>query len=123
MGKTIDIEDFKKEERRRKRKAWFNEKCMDFSIWWSQNKDWAIVVIPFGIGLTAKTLRWLSSILKARYKAKQLDIYYDRRVYDPVMGIKYETKRTMTALDKENFTNLRRNGATVHDALKTLNLI
>lgn len=104
-------------------KAKVNSVSCDIRIWWSENKEWAIIVIPAGVALTSKMIKVITKLVSARTQAKQLDIYYNRQVYDPHDGIKYETRRSMTAADKKNFGELRRNGMSVYDALVRLNLI
>ena len=104
-------------------KAKINSVSCDIRIWWSENKEWAIIVIPFGIGVTTKVVKAITKIVSARSQAKQLDIYYNRQVYDPHLGIKLETKRSMTAADKKNFVALRESGMGVYDALNRLNLL
>ena len=104
-------------------KAKINSVSCDIRIWWSENKEWAIIVIPFGIGVTTKVVKTITKIVSARSQAKQLDIYYNRQVYDPRDGIKYETNRSMTAADKKNFGALRASGMSVYDSLMKLNLL
>lgn len=95
----------------------------DIRIWWSENKEWAIIVIPAGVAVSTKVIRVVTKLIATRVQAKQLDIYYNRQVYDPHDGIKYETKRSMTAADKKNFGELRRSGMSVYDSLVRLNLL
>lgn len=120
---VITIDKFKKEEKRRERKQKFDDACMDFAIWWQNNKEWAIVVIPAAFAVTAKVASVTAKTIKALNANKQAQVYYDQRVYDPRTGIKYTTIKPMSAGTKRELGRLINGGMSTYDALIKMDLI
>ena len=66
MNKTIDIDDFKKEEKRRERKERFNKKLNITANWIRNNKETLAIVIPVvGVSIkgTAKIIKGISRFI------------------------------------------------------------
>lgn len=121
MDKTMM--KFKWEGWKRKKKEEFNSACVDIHVWWDNNKEWAVVVIPVAVGFSAKAFKIISKIVGHRMKTKELEKFYNRQIYDPVARVHLLTNRPMTAADKKAFAELRAQKYSVHDSLEYLGLL
>ena len=107
-------------------KRGFKEKLMDASdkmrIWWSENKDWAVVVLPVvlggGIWVVKKVVNGSVDIVKLLIEDRKIS----RRVYDPSTGLYLTLKHKLTNKEAIRIAELRKTVG-VTEALKELGLI
>ena len=122
MNKTIDIDDFKKEEKRRERKERFNKKVNITANWIRNNKETLAIVIPVvGVSIkgTAKIIKGISKNV-ALSQEKQLK---EKFIYDRSLGKYLELKKPLTNAQMKSILERKDNGEKLSSILRTENLL
>ena len=122
MNKTIDIVDFKKEEKRRERKERFNKKANIIANWIRNNKETLAIVIPVvGVSIkgTAKIIKGISKNV-ALSQEKQLK---ERFIYDRSLGVYFELKKPLSNSQMTSILERKDNGEKLSSILIDENLL
>ena len=122
MNKTIDINEFKKEEKRRERKERFNEKLNITANWIRNNKEILAIVIPVvGVSIkgTAKIIKGISKNV-ALSQEKQLK---EKFIYDRSLGKYLELKKPLTNAQMTSILERKDNGEKLGGILQNMNLL
>ena len=122
MNKTIDIVDFKKEEKRRERKERFNKKVNITANWIRNNKETLAIVIPVvGVSIkgTAKIIKGISKNV-ALSQEKQLK---EKFIYDRSLGKYLELKKPLTNAQMKSILERKDNGEKLGSILQNMNLL
>lgn len=122
MNKTIDINDFKKEEKRRERKERFNKKANIAANWIRNNKETLAIAIPVvGVSIkgTAKIIKGISKNV-ALSQEKQLK---ERFIYDRSLGKYLELKKPLTNAQMKSILERKDNGERLASILQNMNLL
>ena len=122
MNKTIDIVDFKKEEKRRERKERFNKKANIIANWIRNNKETLAIVIPVvGVSIkgTAKIIKGISKNV-ALSQEKQLK---EKFIYDRSLGKYLELKKPLTNAQMKSILERKDNGEKLGSILQNMNLL
>ena len=122
MNKTIDIDDFKKEEKRRERKERFNKKVNITANWIRNNKETLAIVIPVvGVSIkgTAKIIKGISKNV-ALSQEKQLK---EKFIYDRSLGKYLELKKPLTNAQMKSILERKDNGEKLGSILQNMNLL
>lgn len=102
----------------------------DVGVWWDDNKDWAIYVLPVAVGLGAWTVKLLvkgganclkdisrSRLLKKEQMLKEL------YCYDRSMGHYWKLNRTLTANEWKKVAARKAAGETLAEILDSMHVI
>ncbi len=122
MNETIDIKDFKKENKKRQFKERIINKLDNCTKWCSQNKEFLIVAIPV-VGAvitgTAKTVKGLSR----NVALKQEKLLKEKFIYDRSLGAYIELRKPLNKNQLKTVLQRKNNGENVSKILLDMNLI
>ena len=94
----------------------------DMRIWWSENKEWAIVVLPVALGggtwLVKKVVNGSIDIAKLLIENRRIA----RRAYDPSTGVYLTLRHKLTNNEAIKLAELRKT-MSVTEALELMRLI
>ena len=122
MNKTIDINEFKKEEKRREHKERFNKKVNITANWIRNNKETLAIVIPVvGVSIkgTAKIIKGISKNV-ALSQEKRLK---EKFIYDRSLGKYLELKKPLTNAQMKSILERKDNGEKLGSILQNMNLL
>lgn len=94
---------------------------MDMQVWWRDNKDWAVVVIPAGLVVATKLInagtRLANSAIQANAAKHSAQV-----MWDPSMRMWHELRHPVSSVEADNIERLRAQGYTLNETLNILNL-
>lgn len=122
MSETININEFKKEQKRRERKEWFNKKLNETAQWVGNNKEALAVIIPVvGVGIkgTAKIIKGVSR----NAALKQERYLKENFIYDRSLGRHLELKKPLSHEQMKSILERKENGERLASILQNMNLL
>ena len=98
----------------------------DISVWWHENKDWAIFVVPV-IPIAAGTGAWLikkgvSTALASRMLAKEKALK-ELYIYDRGLGMYHKLRRPLRSGEAVRINELKKGGMALAEILRNMKLI
>lgn len=122
MGETIDMKAFKKEQKKRERKEWVDEKLNKSAKWVKENKETLAVVIPaVGIGMKGG-----AKIIKGVVKHNNLKMEQrlkEKFIYDRSLGKYLELKKPLSNNQMKTILERKENGEKLANVLQNMNLL
>lgn len=114
------VEDYKETFGEKARRKW-NAFSMDMQVWWRDNHEWAIVVIPAGCAVAVKLINTGSKMIS---QASQLHAarINQATMWDPSMQMHHVLKHPMTQLETNDYERLRSQGFSMSETLNMMNL-
>lgn len=102
----------------------------NFGVWWDDNKEWAVIVLPAALGLTGwvvKTVvRGTTTSLNKLLSYKNLQkeqMLKDLYCYDRSLGHYWKLNRKVTNAEWLMISDRKRNGETLATILSSMKLI
>ena len=102
------------------RKHW-NAFSMDMQVWWRDNKEWAVVVIPAGAVVATKLINSGTKLIRSASQLHALKVNA-ATMWDPTMQMHHVLKHPMTQLETSDYERLRNQGYTMSETLSMMNL-
>ena len=122
----INIDDFKKGQKKRERIEKLQEKRKDFENWYNQNKELAMVVIPIVGGCGVALVKGVSHLGKAAIRRSNLKREQNIRelyCYDNSLGHYWVLRRKLTNAEWIEIDNRKRNGERLSNILSDLRVL
>lgn len=119
---TVDINDFKKEQKKRERKEWFNNKLNNTANWIRNNKETLAVVIPVVIAGASGTTKIVKGISK-NIALKQEKELKEKFIYDRSLGRYLELKKPLSSTQLKTILERKENGEKLSSILTNMNLL
>lgn len=116
--KDSKIRDFV-DDKKSKIKDFFNKKKSQFEIWWSRNKDWAVVAIPISASALGTGIKY---VLRARNIKREENLKY-RTYWDPSRYHHWELKRKPSNKERLEIDRRKDLGEPLGQILLDMNLI
>ena len=113
------IYDFKKEEKRRKRKEWFHNTAHNTMNWVYSNKELIMIIGPSLIGATTFGIKTISKQSAMRKEKNLKDLY----CYDRSLGHYWRLKRELTNSEWVTIDKRKMNGERLADILDELKVL
>jgi len=117
--KVIDVNEFRKEQKRRERREKFNSKISDGLNWVNKNREAILVGAPIVIGAVKGVSKLISKGINL-HKEKELK---DLRCYDRSGGHYWRLKRELTTQEWLEFDKRKSNGERVADILTSMRVL
>lgn len=120
------MDEFKRKERRDKRKQWINDKFKDFECWCANNPQLASILIPGAIMLGGGLIKGGTSVVKAAINnntAKHQNRVDDRRIYDPSEGFYWNLKRDLNTSQKLELERRKAEGESMGQILEDMRVL
>ena len=119
MEKIIDIDDFKKEEKKRKVKEWCEDKKAKIGCFLASHKQEILYIAPAAfLGGTSLVKTGVSA-----YRTHSENKHRNLETYDPRLGDYYKLKHKMSNSQKLELDRRMRNGESKGDILRSMRLI
>ena len=100
--------------------SFINKQKAKAEIWWSRNKDWAVVAIPISAGAIGTGVKY---ILRSHNIKREENLKY-RSYWDPSKGHHWELKRKPSNRERlEIDRRWKENGESLGQVLMDMNLI
>lgn len=123
---TVDINEFKKEERRRKwKERWEKAKALPgkavnkAAAFYNENKEFCVMVgVPVAVGCGKLIMKALS-----RSKHDKDEDYKERSVWDARSGQWFTTRKPMSNFQKKEFARRKSEGEDTYEILEDMRLI
>lgn len=119
MKKCVEIDDFKKEAKRRERKERFQRGIRDAGKWIYRNRELIILFGPAVLGAGTATVKAVSKH-RAQKKAEQLKDLY---CYDRSLGHYWKLRRELTNSEWIEIDRRKQNGERLADILYELKVL
>lgn len=120
--RVVNIDDFRKENKKRERKEAFQRKINNTLQWIEDNKELLTVVIPAGV-VTIKGGIKVANGISRNVRLHQEKIDKERRIYDRSLGKHIYLKRALKDNDMRMILERRENGEKLSNILMDMNLI
>ena len=110
-------------DRRRTVKEWFYDTSRDIKIWWDENHEWAIVVLPIvGAGAIWVMKKVISGGIQHINLAKEQALK-DLYIYDRSGGHYWKLRRKLSTREWTEFESRRKAGETISTILRDMRVI
>lgn len=119
MKERIEIVDFQKEERRRKRKEKIRSKINKVQNWINNNKEMILILGPAVLGATTASVKAVSKHV-SQNKEKKLKENY---CYDRSLGHYWKLRRELTNSEWIEIDRRKNNGERLADILEELKVL
>lgn len=120
--KVVNINDFKKEEKKRERKEKFQRTICDGLLWVDRNKEIISLAIPAAV-VTVKGGAKIVSGISRNIRLHQEKVDKERRIYDRSLGKHIYLKRSLTNADMRTILERKEDGEKLSSILMDMNLI
>ena len=120
--KVVNIEDFKKEQKKRERKEKVNRMVNDGLIWVDKNRELLALAIP-AVVVTVKGGTKVASGISKNIRLHQEKVDKERRIYDRSLGKHIYLKRPLKNADMRVILERRENGEKLSNILMDMNLM
>ena len=120
--KVVNINDFKKEEKKRERKEKFQRTICDGLLWVDRNKEIISLAIPAAV-VTVKGGTKIVSGISRNIRLHQEKVDKERRIYDRSLGKHIYLKRSLTNADMRTILERKEDGEKLSSILMDMNLI
>lgn len=120
--KVVNINDFKKEEKKRERKEKFRRTICDGLLWVDKNKEIISLAIPVAV-VTVKGGTKIVSGISRNIRLHQEKVDKERRIYDRSLGKHIYLKRSLTNADMRTILERKEDGEKLSSILMDMNLI
>lgn len=125
--KIVSMEDFKREQRRRDElEQQKKSKVEEATDWFNNNREFAMIIIPAGIGLATLLLKGGISLVKTCYRTKQatkIQQQKARTMYDYSLHRYWTLKRDLTNTEMLEIARRRKDGEKLAEILRDLRVI
>lgn len=115
----VEIVDFKKEAKRRERKANFQRKINNVKNWACNNKEIIMLFGPALIGATTTSVKAVNKRMKLNKEKNLKELYY----YDRSLGHYWKLRRGLTNSEYLEIDKRRKNGERLGDILDELKVL
>lgn len=122
MSETININDFKKEQKRRERKEWFNKKVNETAQWVGNNKEALAIIIPV-VGVGIKGIAKIIKGVSRNAALKQERYLKENFIYDRSLGRHLELKKPLSNEQMKSILERKENGERLASILQNMNLL
>lgn len=119
MCEQVNINDFKKELKRRERKEKFERKVQQFGEWIDKNKEMLIVFIPIAIKGVTTVCKVVSKTSNLRKEEQLKDLY----CYDRSLGHYWRLRRELTNKKWLEIDKRKKNGERLADILEEMRVL
>ena len=120
--KTVKIEDFKKEIKKRERKEAFKRKVNDAVTWCRENRDILGIAIPVGVAAVGGVTKVTAKAINAHNLNKEQK-YKDTTIYDHSLGRYVHLKHKLSPSEALSIEERRAGGEKLHVILNDMNLL
>ena len=120
--RVVNIDDFRKENKKRERKEAFQRKINNSLRWIEDNKELLSVAIPAGV-VTIKGGLKVANGISRNVRLHQEKIDKERRIYDRSLGKHIYLKRALKDKYLRMILERRENGEKLSNILMDMNLI
>lgn len=122
MSKIFNFDDFKEEERRRKRKEWITDKVKDTANWVNNNKETLAVVLPVVVAGVAGSAKIVKSVSRNVALKQEKDLK-ERFIYDRSLGKYLELKKPLSNSQLTSILERKENGEKLSIILHNMGLL
>lgn len=122
MSETININEFKKEQKKRERKERFNKKLNDTAKWVGNNKEALAVIIPV-VGVSIKGGAKIIKSLSRNAALKQERYLKENFIYDRSLGRHLELRKPLSHEQMKSILERKENGEKLASILQKMNLL
>ena len=119
MFKTVSIEEFKKEQKRREFKEKINRKIKDGYEWVCANKELVTVLTPIIASGTITVIKVVGKNINLRKAEQVKDLY----CYDRSLGHYWKLRRELTNKEWLEIDRRRKNGERLADILSQMKVL
>lgn len=100
-------------------KNWLGDKAWKAKIFWDNNRDYLVVLIPAALGIGGK----IASSAKYHSKVREEEYLKKRFMYDRRMGAYLELRRKPTQKEIIEIDRLKKEGKTLPEILSGMRLL
>lgn len=108
----------------------FHDFTNDFGIWWNDNKDWAIIVLPVAVGLGAWSIKKVitgsfqvvNKLINLRMLKKE-KLLKELYCYDRSLGHYWKLNRELTSAEWTQVARRKEAGETLANILVSMKVI
>lgn len=119
MNNTVNIDDFRKEAKKREFKEKLNQKVQSGKEWFVRNKDAVITLTPIVIGGAATIAKVVGKRVNLHKEEQLKDLY----CYDRSLGHYWRLKRELTNKEWLEIDQRKKNGERLSDILDELKVL
>ena len=116
---TINIEDFRKEAKKRERKEKIQRKIRSGKDWISRNKELVIGITPVAIGGITTVAKVVGKRVNLRKQEELKDLY----CYDRSLGHYWRLKRELSNKEWLDVDRRKKNGERLSDILSEMKVL
>lgn len=110
-------------DRKRTFKEWFSDKSREIKIWWDENREWAIVVVPVaGTGLIWMMKKIVSGGIQHINLTKEQALK-DLYIFDRSGGHYWKLRRKLSTNEWMEFERRRKSGELIGEILRSMRVI
>lgn len=117
--KVIDLNEFKKEQKKLERKAKINNLVKKGKAIYENNKELVLISIPILAGAVGKTIKFVSKRINLRKEEDIKDLY----CYDRSLGHYWRLRRELTNKEWLAIDERKKNGERLADILADLRVL
>lgn len=126
MGDYVDMEEFKRKQKKDERKQRFKSHLRDFECWVNNNPWLAAIAIPAAIAVGTETVKGTIGITKklidnntARHQMR-----VDKsRIYDPAAGFYWYTRKELSSAQKLQVEQRHKQGESIGQILQSMGML
>lgn len=119
MGETVNIEDFKKEYRKREFKAKMYSYYRDVEQWFIRNKETVIYLTPIIVGGCTTIAKVVGKTINNKKEESLKNLY----CYDRSLGHYWRLRRELTNREWLEIDNRKKNGERLADILSEMKVL
>lgn len=120
--KGVIIDDFKKEQKRRERREWFQRKGQEFKSFFYNNKEMIFFITPIGLAAIGGVSKGIKLIVKRSNLNKEEKIK-NNYCYDRSLGHYWALRRELTNEEWLEIDRRKRDGERLADILEQLKVL